>query len=64
MLKLSEFTQILINITTELILPVVHNEPISLYQPLVWSWSQTAHLAGSIPDSPIQSNDDCRAMAE
>ena len=58
MLKLSKFTKILINISTKLILPMVDNEPVSLYQPLFRNRSETNHIARAITNGPIQCNDD------
>ena len=57
MLHLRVFVQILVNITTELILPMVDNIQISFNQPFLWDRGETAHIAYPVPDGSIKRDD-------
>ena len=64
MLHLVNAAHISIDIPTELVLPMVHNAPVSFNEPFFWKRDQATGVALAIPHHLIESNDVSREVGE
>ena len=64
MLHLWKSAQILIHITTKLVLPVIDEVPISFHKPLFRNGSEATCIASPISNGPIQCDDCGRGSAQ
>ena len=63
-LDFSENTQILVDISAELVFPVIDDVPIPFHQPFFRNRSQATHVAHAISDGSVECNYGCWVMTK